>query len=278
MLTRQTTRWIWPILLGCIALFYANEIWKSSKGTHPPEHHARAEHAEYEAKHDNILTDAWNWTTQEPISFYTSLLAIFTGALVLVAGIQIRYLTRADITARRSAIAARRSAIAARRSADHIPRVERAYLHGGGEPIGVQMWPVNGTLQNLPTFRLDINNHGKTPGELLEYGIGWCRIGEVDKLPVMPHYKWYYYRDFVQSNAPREIKKLKIPNDIPIGDAVIYGRFGYKDIFGERHSNGFVQHGAKPIMAPHLAYTESDPPWDVPYVGDREHRKYEKSD
>lgn len=174
----RTQKYVAPVLFAGITLFYANEIWRSSKGSHPPEHYARAERAEYEAKHDNILTDAWNWTTQEPISFYTSLLAIFTGALVLVAGIQIRYLIRADITARRSAIAARRAAIAARRSADHIPRVERAYLHGGGEPIGVQMWPVNGTLQNLPTFRLDINNHGKHPANCWSMGLGGARLAK----------------------------------------------------------------------------------------------------
>jgi len=205
------------------------------------------------------------------IAKYTRWLAILTGGLVVANIIQFFFLYRADQTARISAETARKSA-------EHIPRVERAYLHGGGAPIGTVAWTENGVTKNFPTFRLDINNHGKTPGELLEYGIGWCKISEVDSLPLLPKYKWYYYRDFVQSNAPREIKKLEIPNDIPIGDPVIYRRFGYKDIFGERHSNGFVQHGAKPIMAPHLAYTESDPPWDVPYVGDREHRKYEKSD
>jgi hypothetical protein len=75
-------RVLFPVLLICIAFFYANEIWRSLKDPHPPVHHARAEHSKYEAKHDNIFADAWNWTTQDPISFYTSLLAIFTGALV----------------------------------------------------------------------------------------------------------------------------------------------------------------------------------------------------
>jgi hypothetical protein len=73
-----------PVLLICIALFYANEIWRSSS-PHPPAHHARAEHSKYEAKHDNIFADAWNWTTQDPVSFYTTVLAIFTGALVLIS-------------------------------------------------------------------------------------------------------------------------------------------------------------------------------------------------
>jgi hypothetical protein len=160
----------------------------------------------------------------------------------------------------------------------HGRKVERAYLHGGGEPIGNIAWTENGVVKNFPTFRLDINNHGKTPGELLEYGIGWCKISEVDSLPLLPEYKWYYYRDFVQSNAPRAIKPLKMPSDWDINETVIFGRFGYCDIFGERHSNGFIQHGGKPIRPPHISYVENDPPWDLPNVGGRKHRKYEQDE
>jgi hypothetical protein len=250
-------------LFACLVLWCG---WQSRISSTTPPHRQTVESAAHAAE---------NKTTQdiaaEIVAYYTKVLAWFTGVLALASIGQGFMLLRTDkIT--------RRAADAAKESADHIPRVERAYLHGGGEPIGVQMWPEKDGVQNLPTFRLDINNHGKTPGELLEYGIGWCRISEIDDLPLTPHYKWYYYRDFVQSNAPREIKKLKMPNDIPISDAVIFGRFGYKDIFGECHSNGFVQHGGNPIMAPHLTYTEADPPWDIPFVGNRKFRKYEKND
>jgi hypothetical protein len=115
------------VFLICIALFYANEIWRSSKRPHPPTTKPGAEHSQYQSKHDNIFADAWNWTTQDPVSFYTSVLALFTGALVIVSAIQIRFLIRAEITARRAAIAARRSAIAARKgvSPDLIERERR---------------------------------------------------------------------------------------------------------------------------------------------------------
>ena len=161
-------------------------------------------------------------------------------------------------------------------AAEHIPRVERAYLHGGGEPIGEDPWNEDSFVKNFPTFRLDINNHGKTPGELLEFGIGWCKISELDSLPPLPKYKWYYYRDFVQSGVPRSIKDIKMPSDIPMRDTVIFGRFGYRDIFEEPHSNGFVQHGGNPIKPPHESYVKADPVWDLPYVGDKDARKYEE--
>jgi hypothetical protein len=202
------------------------------------------------------------------IAKYTRWLAILTGGLVVANIIQFFFLYRADQTARISAETARKSA-------EHIPRVERAYLHGGGAPIGTVAWTENGVTKNFPTFRLDINNHGKTPGELLEYGIGWCKISEVDSLPLLPKYKWYYYRDFVQSNAPRPIKPLKMPSEWNINETVIFGRFGYRDIFGDPHSNGFIQHGGKPIKAPHISYTQIDPSWDLPHVGKRQ---YEEDD
>ena len=157
----------------------------------------------------------------------------------------------------------------------HGRKVERAYLHGGGEPIGIINWTENGISKNFPTFRLDINNHGKTPGELLEYGIGWCKISEVDRLPLLPKYKWHYFRDFIQSNAPRRVELLKMPGEWDINETVIFGKFGYRDIFGEPHSNGFIQHGGKPIKAPHISYTQNDPSWDLSHVGKRQ---YEKSD
>jgi len=102
----RTQNFVVPVLFAGIALFYANEIWRSSKRPHTPTSHSRAEHAKYEAKHDNILADAWNWTTQDPVSFYTSALALFTGALVFVSMIQIKFLIRADKTATALATAA----------------------------------------------------------------------------------------------------------------------------------------------------------------------------
>jgi len=62
--------------LAILFSFYANEIWRSFKSSHPPQIHAHQERPQYEAKHDNIFSDGWNWTTQDPVSFYTFLLAI----------------------------------------------------------------------------------------------------------------------------------------------------------------------------------------------------------
>jgi hypothetical protein len=58
----------------------------------------------------NILGALWRWTTQDPVSFYTAALSVFSFLLVIVSFIQIRYLIRSDKNARDAAIAAKLSA------------------------------------------------------------------------------------------------------------------------------------------------------------------------
>lgn len=62
------------------------------------------------------LKEFWDWTTHDPVSFYTFTLAVFTGVLGCVSIIQIRFLTRADGTARIAADAAKKSADVAERA------------------------------------------------------------------------------------------------------------------------------------------------------------------
>jgi hypothetical protein len=237
---------VWPLLLGCLALFYANEIWRSSKSAHAPTPQARAEHAQYEAKHDNIFSDAWNWTTQDPVSFYTSVLAIFTGALVFVAGIQIRYLIRADITARRSAIAARRAAVAARKSADHIPRVERAYLFLSAELKHRQMPNAIPDTGDVVEVQFAFKNHGKTPAIITKIE------AEVRTVTVLPT----ELRERAIEMPPGLVigsgettpyfpaRNLIVPDDLPKirrreRMILFVGAVEYLDIFGSPHKTGF---------------------------------------
>jgi hypothetical protein len=165
---------------------------------------------------------------------------------------------------------------------------ERAYLSGGGAPqlaqldvaaarqsgIAIPAGLPPGVVVTTPTgwFRLDINNHGKTKGEILEYGYGWCEADRVSSLPAEPVYRWVHYRDQMgPSTQSRPIKRIRIPE----GQPVIYGRFGYVDIFGKRHSHGFIQNAGSPIAPPHASYIEDDPPWDLPNVGNRNYQEEE---
>jgi hypothetical protein len=204
----RTQKYVVPVLLAGLALFYVNEIWRSSKGTHPPTIQHRTEHPKYEAKHDNIFSDFWNWTTNDPISFYTSLLAVFTGALVVVARVQIRYLIRADITARRSSIAARRAANAARKSADAADLSARAAIaielpfirvdepdeltkvENIEDDTGGLIWDVE--TPDLPEFSrlysLKFRNIGRTTAAPTKLELGWKVVQILS--PENPVYTW----------------------------------------------------------------------------------------
>ena len=166
-------------------------------------------------------------------------------------------------------------------------QVERAYISGGGAPIleevntltmgGVTYYPRSGQrpvkhFRETGWFRLDINNHGKTKGQIVEYGYGWCEVNKVADLPERPVYKWVYYRDQIgPGTQSRPIKRVKIPAD----KRIIFGRYGYVDIFGKCHSDGFIQQAGIPIAPPHASYTEADPEWDLPNVGKRDYKKEE---
>jgi hypothetical protein len=275
MLNRSQT--IAIALFSCLVMGIA--WFDRASSEHPPQEHAIS--SAQTSAHANTaqnqppkplrqrLSIIWQRTWTDPVAFYTFVLSIFTGLLAVVSATQIIFLIRTDkIT--------RITAEAAQKSADHIPRVERAYLSGGGAPSNLQ--PID--PQNIRAgirhmnFMLDINNYGKTPGELLEFGIGWCEFDEVAQLPTRPNYRWFFFRDFIRPDtSSRHLVEIGIPENARI-DPVIYGRYGYQDIFGAKHSDGFIQRGGTPIIPPHSSYTESDPSWDLPYVGDRRHRRY----
>ena len=74
-----------------------------------------------------IGPDAWT-------AIFTGVLTGFTGLLVATAGLQIRFLIRADETARRSADAAKIAAEAAKQSADATLSVERPFIFIEAKP------------------------------------------------------------------------------------------------------------------------------------------------
>ena len=113
------------------------------------------------------LAHLWEWSTHDAVAFYTLWLAIFTGSLVWVSTVQIRYLRRADETARRSADAAKLAAETAHEEfvANHRPRIqilsfEESDIGAGGDEEQIKL---GASLRYV--------NSGDTTAYLLE--IGW---------------------------------------------------------------------------------------------------------
>ena len=108
------------LLLTILALAGA-----SAEGPHSPQNKSAQSHsASIESKCDKPET-FWQRTTCDPVAFYTLFLTVFSGLLAAVSFVQIRYLIRADKTARIAAEAARGSAETSSTTAE---RQLRAYV------------------------------------------------------------------------------------------------------------------------------------------------------
>jgi hypothetical protein len=275
---KRTQGTIAAALLAYLALFYANEIWRSPERSYQPAHQTSTQHTEHKQSGENILGAFWRWTTHDPVAFYTSVLALFTGVLTVVSFIQIRYLIRADLVARKSSVAARRSAIEAKKAADHIPTVERAYLHvvivnetisGTALRLATNQDKLtgNGHVETKPSVHYKFKNYGKTPALLKEISRTITPAvnlpDEIDYVPVDTVPK----ESFVAAGEPtEEWPPCSLSDTISTQDWAsivrgqrtvwFYGQVVYDDIFGDEHVHRFVwkysggSHGFRPVQHP----------------------------
>ena len=116
-------------------------------------------------------------------------------------------------------------------AAEHIPRVERAYLSGGGGK------------GKEGEFEVRVNNFGKTPAELIKMEFGFC---EADNIPPTPQYTILkFFQDTIKpSDSSRHLEGMDVPIPPSLKRPVIFGRYYYRDIFTRDdeplHSCGFI--------------------------------------
>ena len=113
--------------------------------------------------------------------------------------------------------------------AEHIPRVERAYVSGGA--TGIEGSPEH--------FAITVDNYGKTPAFI---GTIWANIVPEDELPDTPVYDQPEFGWFggqmlkpQTSGHPTVVRLWDV-----VEGRVIYGRIWYRDIFKQCHSAGFI--------------------------------------
>jgi hypothetical protein len=114
-------------------------------------------------------------------------------------------------------------------AAEHIPRVERAYVSGGA----------TGIKDSPQYFMITIDNYGKTPAFI---GTIWANIAPENKLPLVPVYEREFARfggQMLKADTPGHPAEVIGPWDVVEG-RVIYGRIWYRDIFKNCHSAGFI--------------------------------------
>jgi hypothetical protein len=198
----------------------------------------------------------------------TDLLLVIVGFLQFgaIVGQIIIYGRQTKIMGRQLA-SMRTASLTARRVSDTLPRVERAYISGGGEAwfgtahvLGSGAVSVHRLIGGPPNwFRVDVNNYGKTPGELIEFHIGFLD-GDIPQEVPKENITIHYYLDWIKPDSGnRPIKHIPIPDNLV--KPIIFGRFYYRDIFLKKlHSSGFIydipnMDTSRPIRAPR-AYTE----------------------
>jgi hypothetical protein len=113
----------------------------------------------------------WRRTFEDPVAFYTFVLAVFTAVLAIVSGTQIAFLIKADKTARISSHAAKTAADAAVTSVNEFREKERARLVITNAKC--QFGPKEDPGDTPKTYTITVAhqflNYGATPAVLGDY-------------------------------------------------------------------------------------------------------------
>jgi hypothetical protein len=122
-------------------------------------------------------------------------------------------------------------------TAEHIPRIERAYIYGGfGGRLAV---PDGQGGFNIATA-VSMANYGKTPGFIRFIEYGSCHLND---LPVRPEYQRstpisdLYFPEMTMKEVRLTNATLLIPGD---GSHAVFQRVHYRDVLGKNHYSGSV--------------------------------------
>ncbi len=143
------------LLLGVLGL--AALAVRSSQQTHNPSYGERTEEAEKGDHGKEDRKSFWERTTDDPVAAFTAALVLFTAVLAGVSMIQVRFLIRADETARIAATAAKRSA-------DAVRSIERPWMVATADEVSL-CDGIEAAVEGDPfTFKVPIKfvNEGRT--------------------------------------------------------------------------------------------------------------------
>jgi hypothetical protein len=237
------------VAIALLALFVLWCGWQSKFSPRPPqspEHKEGAAQTTKESSNNDPFKLFWSWTTKDSVSFYTFILAIFTGILGATAIVQIRYLRLSNETASTAAEAAKRSADAA--IAIELP-VIRIKVDGFG--FGVSQEGEHPRIHYCSIHFVNFRNLGRTKDFPIELQLGLF-FGA--KLPDRPSYRFrksFPITAIYEPDAEVE-REFRIGEFIFETPADMYDRlrnkteclwffcsFSYLDFMQNRHDVGF---------------------------------------
>lgn len=213
---------------------------------------------------NNPFNIFWEWSTHDAITFFTFVLSIFTGALVVVSFIQIRFLIRADKTARISADAAflqARAAVAAELSEFLIGKIDLV-PYPDAPPGQSDVIVAPGPLQQSEMrVVVTVKNLGRTRSRMNELCVEWLVVDRTSPNinpdpPLAPAYNNRLGISHIFAND--ELMSLKWSGEtnsiIYITDEQrrainanaawlwIYGSIRYSDFLKDEYEIGFAAH------------------------------------
>jgi hypothetical protein len=188
----------------------------------------------------------WNWTTHDPVAFFTSVLAVFTGILgVSTIGLWVQ---------------TRKAADAAQAAADYIPNVERARLYilvaGSIDPeikrAAGYDHPNSGDM-NLGAMSIayKFKNFGKTPAFIREIGhrivLAENNPQVVDYISQVPITVAHVLGEGDETDGIKaDFPPMKVRDAVAIRDAAqtiwLKGYVVFDDAFGKRWEQRFIWH------------------------------------
>ena len=169
----------------------------------------------------------WLWLTHDAAGFFTLILCFVTFGLAVVT---YRLYSATAALARDSKEASAKALAASTKATEILIDMERPYLGGGGDFE-------NKTGKEL--YRLDIENHGKTPGFVVAYGLQFAKLEELKK--EFPRARDVQRRSYIESLSPqggrREIQtEIEKEGEMDI----VFGCVWYEDIWGGKYSSRFI--------------------------------------
>jgi hypothetical protein len=201
----------------------------------------------------------WEKTKTDPIAAYTGVLAVFTLALVIVSSVQIYFLRRSDVTARRSADAALLAAQATTKQGDAAIASERAYVQEIVTSTRIDdairfagLYDKSPTMGSTKTSLLvgcSFKNYGKTPATITDYGLDLVISSTPAPLPLFPlgfsltesTVAPLAMSDEVTISVDKEITWI-LSNSLVRKQTYVWlsGWVRYQDVFNVEHSHEFV--------------------------------------
>lgn len=230
--------------LTLVALFWLCFYGVASSSPSPPENKPAIEpgnrSTENAAAKERPTESFWERTTSDPLDLYTALLAVFTGALVIVSACQIYFLIRADKTSRTAAEAAKKSA-------DSLRNIERAYVFIDYELLRERNEAIKvGGISPYKQIELVFKNLGRTPA--IVSGINCkCLYWPNSHLPEMKADSIKIPSGIaIGSGSPWSIPAIFEGTLCDINEAMsgagsiyLYGEIAYLDMLGEQRVTGF---------------------------------------